>query len=113
MVCAKSGTWRVLLLVNRLSAMEENLIAYGFENYGNFVHSNHPELHAALTAARTFAVDAKQFALLSIYEQRMQRSLQKNIATLRSLQAERKERQEKEMVEGAELLQLNEMKGLP
>ena len=44
-----------------------------------------PEIHTALNSARVFLADAKQFALLSIYEQRIHRNLQKSIAQLSEL----------------------------
>jgi hypothetical protein len=49
-----------------------------------------PDIHAALNSARVFLADAKQFALLSIYEQRIHRNLQKSMAELRELQATRR-----------------------
>jgi hypothetical protein len=78
-------SWRL----NRISAIEENIFAIGFDNYGSvFVDMEDPQLHATMTATVTFARDADQFKLLSLYEQRLNRSVEKNLKLLRQLQAD-------------------------
>jgi hypothetical protein len=57
-------------------------------------------------------MESKQLQLLTLYEQRINRSLQKNLAMLQSLQATRKAQHEAAMQEAAALLKLSEMKGL-
>jgi hypothetical protein len=85
--------WRL----NRVFAIESNIFALGdFESpAGSEEHpEEHPEdleIHTALNSARVFLADAKQFALLSIYEQRIHRNLQKSIAQLGDLQTARKQ----------------------
>ncbi len=81
-----TDSWRL----NRSSAIEDNIFALGFTDHGNQINAEHPELHAALTAARTFTREAKSIELLTLYEQRINRSLQKNLALLQQLQATRK-----------------------
>jgi hypothetical protein len=49
----------------------------------------------------------------SFYEQRINRSLQKSLGMLQSLQATRKEQRRHEIAEATKLLQLSEKKGLP
>jgi hypothetical protein len=49
-----------------------------------------PQIDAALTDARVFTLESKQLQLLTLYEQRINRAVQKNLALLQSLQAERK-----------------------
>ena len=79
--------WRL----NRVSAIETNLFALGHceSPTTDGGSDDDPDIHAALNSARVFLVDAKQFALLSIYEQRIHRNLQKSMAELRELQATR------------------------
>ncbi len=55
---------------------------------------------------------AKNLQLLSLYEQRLNRTLQKNIALLKSIQEERRLRQAAEMEEAKRLLQPSEMKNI-
>jgi hypothetical protein len=81
-----TDSWRL----NRASAIEDNLFAIGFSEHADDFTTEHPEVHAALIAARVFTVESKHLELLTLYEQRMNRSLQKNLALLKSLQAERK-----------------------
>jgi hypothetical protein len=103
-----TDSWRL----NRISAVEDNLFALGQLQHGGQACANGPELDAALTMAHTFTQESKQLQLLSLYEQRINRSLQKNLALLKSLQADRKADREAAMKEAATLLKLSEMKGL-
>ena len=104
-----TDSWRL----NRISAVEDNLFALGHNAHSDDIEIENPEIHAALTAAKVFQVESKQLQLLTLYEQRINRSIQKNLATLKALQAERLAKREAEMKEAKELLQLSEMKGLP
>src|SRR5579863_349705 len=103
-----TDSWRL----NRISAIEDNLFALGLLNNGGRLCPDHVQIDDALTTARTFTQESKQIQLLSLYEQRINRSLQKNLATLKSLQAARKAEREAAMKEAAILLKLSEMKGL-
>jgi len=71
-----------------------------------------PQIDAALVSARVFTLESKQLQLLTLYEQRINRSLRKNLAMLQSLQASRKAEHEAAMQEAAALLKLSQMKGL-
>jgi hypothetical protein len=102
-------SWRL----NRLSAVEDNLFALGHSAHSDDIETEHPEIHAALTAAKVFKEESKQLQLLTLYEQRINRNIQKNLATLQALQAARAAKREVEMKEAKKLLQLSEMKGLP
>ena len=100
-----TDSWRL----NRASAIEDNIFALGFSDHSGDMDVDHPELHAALTAARTFSREAKSIELLTLYEQRINRSIQKNLALLQQLQAARKA----ELKHAAKLVQSNEVKALP
>ena len=56
-----TDSWRL----NRSSAIEENIFALGFTDHSGDIDTHHPELHAALTAARTFTREAKSIELLT------------------------------------------------
>jgi hypothetical protein len=103
-----TDSWRL----NRSAAIEDNIFALGFTDHSGDIDIDHPELHAALTAARTFTREAKSIELLTLYEQRINRSLQKNLALLQQLQAARKAERQAEMAQASKLLQLSEKKGL-
>ena len=104
-----TDSWRL----NRSSAIEDNIFALGLFNHSGEIDTDHPELHAALTAARTFTREAKSIELLTLYEQRINRSLQKNLALLQQLQAARKAERKVEKEQSAKLTPINEMNHLP
>jgi hypothetical protein len=103
-----TDSWRL----NRASAIEDNLFAVGlYENSGQLCPDNE-QIDAALTTARVFTEESHQLQILTLYEQRLNRALQKNLALLQSLQAARKAQRDIEMHEASRLLQLSEMKGV-
>jgi hypothetical protein len=104
-----SDSWRL----NRASAIEDNLYALGHYEGESADPNNHAQIEDAFNAAETFARQAKNLQLLSLYEQRLNRTVQKNIALLKSLQAERKARRSAEMEEAKRLLHLSEMRNIP
>jgi len=103
-----TDSWRL----NRLSAIEDNLFAIGLHENSGVLCPDHEQIDASLTAARVFTKESKQLQLLSLYEQRLNRAVQKNLALLQSLQATREAQHEADLKEAASLLQLSEMKGL-
>jgi hypothetical protein len=61
--------------------------------------------------ARTWLTQKDNFLLLALYEQRINRTIERNMATLRTLQAERKAACEKALEEALLLAQFAESKG--
>jgi hypothetical protein len=66
-----------------------------------------------MSAARAFRNDSKSFVNLSIYEQRLHRSMKESLRQLKELQAERREKNKTEMDDAIRLLKTRQMKGLP
>ena len=56
---------------SRLSAIEDNIFAIGFDQFGGDQCLDHVQIDAALTAARTFTSESKQLQLLTLFEQRL------------------------------------------
>ena len=104
-----TDSWRL----NRSTAIEDNIFALGLFDHSGDIDVDHPEFHTALTAARTFTREAKSIELLTLYEQRINRSLQRNLALLQQLQAARKAERQAEARPAARLLQPTESKDLP
>jgi hypothetical protein len=77
--------WRL----NRAAAIEENLFAMAIGNYGGRECYTHPQIDDAMTTARYYSREAKTFQLLTLYEQRLNRNLHKNLRELRALQGAR------------------------
>src|SRR5258708_2103000 len=79
-------SWRL----NRARAIETNMFALGHDH-------QHREAQLALADAATFQTQAAAFNLLSIYEQRINRNLQRNMKLLAGLQAESKAQHDQAM----------------
>ena len=102
-------TWRL----NHLRAVEMNMYAIGTDNPDIAVDADNPEIHTAMANAMTFSNDSEKFARMSIYEQRMNRSIHKNLETLRKLQAERLAHYKNDRAEEILLARYSDIKGLP
>jgi hypothetical protein len=101
--------WRI----NRIRSIEDGMLGMGhFEAAGDFDCPS-TLIHSAMTAARAFRDDSKSFVNLSIYEQRLHRSMKEALRQLRELQTERREREKAEMDDAIRLLKTQQMKGLP
>jgi hypothetical protein len=101
--------WRI----NRIRSIEDGMLGMGhFEPAGDFDCPT-PEIHSAMTAARAFRDDSKSFVNLSIYEQRLHRSMKESLRQLRELQTERRDREKTEMDDAIRLLKTQQMKDLP
>lgn len=103
-----TDNWRL----NRIAAIEDNFFALGLVEHADEIETEHPQIHAALIAARTFQTGAKQLQLLSLYEQRLNRAVQKNLAMLHDLQARRKAERRQALEEAKKLYRVAENKGL-
>jgi hypothetical protein len=95
-------SWRL----NRACAMENNMFALRRQH-------ERREIQIALADAQTFLAHANQFNLLTLYEQRINRNLQRNMKLLKELQTERQTQHNQAMEEAKLLAQLNLMNGLP
>jgi len=94
--------WRL----NRARAIETNIFALGHEG-------ERREIQVALADARTFKAEANQFQLLTVYEQRINRTMHRNLHQLRELQAERREQSDRALEEAQLLAQQSLLNGLP
>jgi hypothetical protein len=94
--------WRL----NRARAIENNIFALGHQG-------ERRELQVALADARTFQAQANQFQLLNMYEQRIGRTLQRNLKQLQELQAERRRQCVIALEEAQLLAQQSLLNGLP
>ena len=100
--------WRI----NRIRSIEDGMLGMGhFEAAANFDCPT-AEIHSAMTAARAFRNDSKSFVNLSIYEQRLHRSMKESLRQLKELQTERRDREKTEMDDAIRLLKTQQMKGL-
>ena len=87
----------------RARSIEGGIWADGFREHVDEIESGHPEVDTALSASRTFLQHAHEISLISTYEGRLRRAVEKDQATLQARQEARKAKHE-HAVEQAELL---------
>lgn len=107
-------TWRL----DHLRAIEMNVYALAAEEMEQSTEEEISDadpdaLDIALSDARTFRAEAKRFELMSLYEQRMSKTLHRNLATLRDLQTERKRNYESDKHDEILIARLHEFNELP
>ena len=90
--------WRL----HRAAAMETNILAIGL-NEPDALISHHEEIDTALAMARIWLEQGKGLQLLTLYESRLQRRVEKNMTLLRQLQQDRRDALQK-LVEEAAIL---------
>jgi len=90
--------WRL----QRAVAMEGNIIAIGLTEPDKLT-ANHDQIDTALAMARIWCERSKDLERLTLYEGRLQRKVEKNIALLRQLQQDRREALQQLVEEAATL----------
>ena len=99
--------WRM----NNLRALEFNLFSLEFHEHQDDLNVKHEEAHVALTTAYAVRDITAQLARLSLYEQRLNRTLHTNLDKLEALQKARRDTHEAEMRIAASIRQLTAEKG--
>src|SRR5580658_7773165 len=103
--------WRL----NRARVIESGIFALGqmADESGEIDQReiDQPELSQTLSQAKTWLADGKQIQLLSLYEHRIQRSIERNMPELGTLRAERKAARDQVIEEAVLLSQLAKSKG--
>ena len=99
--------WRL----NRIRSTEDSMLALGHFEEAGAIDPGHPQIHAALTSARVFRDQSKQFTNLSLYEQRLNRALKESLRQLRELQAERVAARQAALAEAAAIRNLKKQQG--
>jgi hypothetical protein len=105
------GKWRL----NRARALESGIFALGqMADESQPIDQreiDQPEISQTLSQAKTWLADGRQIQLLSLYGQRIQRSIERNMAELRTLRAERLAARQQAVEEALLLSQLAKSKG--
>jgi hypothetical protein len=107
--------WRL----NRARAIEHGIFALGQmadESQPGSLQNDpreidQPQMDQTLSQAKTWIEDGKHIQLLSLYQQRIQRSVERNMAELRTLRAERLAARQQALEEAVLLSQLAKSKG--
>ena len=98
--------WRLA----RAKALELSIFALGLENQQSLTTGN-SEVDVAFSQARTWLAESHNIELLTLYEQRIQRSLEKSHRQLHTLQAERRAAHQQAVEEASLLAKLAQSKG--
>ncbi|MBV9396720.1 MAG: hypothetical protein JO062_02000 [Bryobacterales bacterium] len=102
-------SWRL----DRIRAMENNLFSLGFHEFSSELASEDPAIHAALAQAKSLDSRGDLLAKLSLYEQRLNRTLEKAKTELRQLQKERAAAREQALESAAQIRNLKEALNQP
>jgi hypothetical protein len=105
--------WRL----NRARAIEFNIFALGSsappDTTQPAVDSDNAQIETALAQAMTFRDEGKTFALITLYEQRIQRNLQRNMDRLQQMQNQRRTARAQALDELAELQEYRRIRKIP
>jgi hypothetical protein len=85
--------WRL----NRAKAMENNLYAIGLDAQSDAIVEEDRDVHDALAAVKALNDHVKALATLSLHQQRIGRSFERNLELLRKLQAERRSKENEDL----------------
>jgi hypothetical protein len=94
--------------LEKARSLEMGMFANGHREHVDEMQSGHPEADTAMAASRTFLEQANAFKLLSGYESKIMRALEKHQAQLKTLQAERKAAYEKAVEQATLFVELAE-----
>jgi hypothetical protein len=101
--------WRL----NRIAAMENNFVTLAAEEQLDSIHTNEPLAASALAQAKAMYRDQRSLANITIYEQRIARLFDRTLKQLQEIQAERREREQRDMMHAARILEMHESQDIP
>ena len=102
-------SWRL----NRVAALEHNLMGLGFDEHSDNITTEHPETHAALVTTEAMREQTPSLAVLSLHTARLARYFEKTLKQLKDTQKERRATEASQLAEAASLLQMDQKQGLP
>jgi hypothetical protein len=106
--CLADTSWRL----NRVAALETNLLTLGMTDHSAAINTAEPEVHAALATAAALRDQVRALSNLSMHEHRLSRQFERALNQLREIQAERREQEEKQLQQASELLRMDQDAGL-
>jgi hypothetical protein len=100
--------------LQRAHATEDNLYSLGLmEEVAENLNLEHPEVHNAVSNAKTFRNDSATFSRLSLYVQRLVSQSNALLKQLQSIQAARRPAQQAEIHEAVRACKFMKMQGQP
>src|SRR6267143_5636910 len=101
--------WRL----NRVAALEHNLIGLGFDEHSDSITTEHPEAHAAFVIIEALRDETPALAVLGLHTARLSRHFEKTLKQLNDAQEKRRATEATQLSEAASLLQMDQKQGLP
>ena len=98
------------MAIQRARSIENNVFALAHEKPEGNIGADTGEIHSAVTLAQSWLQDANNIALLTLYETRLRRGIEKDKKELAQLQTERKAARATALEEALLLAQLARMK---
>jgi hypothetical protein len=92
----------------RASSVEDSIFSAGHIEYANDIGSGHPAVDSCLAEGQVWKEQAHNLVLISLYEMRLRRAVEKETAALNEMQAQRREAHAKAQNEAIRLMQLAE-----
>ncbi len=102
-------SWRL----NRVAALENNLIGLGFDEHSNSIATEHPEIHAGLVIIEAMREQTPALAVLGLHTARLSRHFEKTLKQLNDAQEKRRATESTRLSEAAALYQMDQKQGLP
>ena len=102
-------SWRL----NRVAALEHNLIGLGFDEHSNSIKTEHPEAHAALVIIEAMREETRALAVLGLHTARLSRHFEKTLKQLNDAQEKRRAIEASQLADAAALFQVHENKDVP
>jgi hypothetical protein len=93
--------------------MENNLFSLGFHEHSPQISTDDPVIHCALAQAKAVESQADVLVRLSLYEQRLNRTLVQAKAELKQLQDQRRQAEEQALRAASRICKLKENLGQP
>ena len=96
--------------IQRAMAIQDNLFTLGLmEEVAENLNIDHPEIHNAVSNAKTFRQDSDAFSRIALYTQRLVNQSKSLLKQLEEIQAKRRERQAAEMEDAVRLYRYHQM----
>jgi hypothetical protein len=99
--------WRL----KRARSIESNIFAAGINAHAGETESGNEEIDNALAEGKTWIEQSKFLALITLYEQRINRAIEKNSSALRALQTARREAYKQAQQEAINLMHEAQFRG--
>jgi hypothetical protein len=97
--------------LERARSIESGVWADGYRKFVDEILSGHPEVDTALATSRTFLTEAQAISLITTYEGRLRKAVEKDMAQLEARQEKRQVKREQAVQQAEVLVEHAQAKG--